>query len=214
MICGVDEAGRGPVMGPLVICGICVRSDKRLKELKVKDSKQLTPGRREELDKAIREMADIELIEVSASEIDSMRSRLTMNQIEAKMFSMIVNRLSPDEAYLDAADASEAEFERMVCSELKCRPRVVSMHKADQLFPVVSAASVVAKVRRDLRMREISDQLGENIGSGYSHDKVTIAFLEQYLCDNGDLPPHTRRSWDTSKNIIMRKRLRPLDQFK
>lgn len=213
MICGVDEAGRGPVMGPLVICGVCVRSDKKLKELKVRDSKQLSPDRREELDKAIRDIADIELIEVSASEIDSMRSRLTMNQIEAKMFSMIVNRLSPDDAYLDAADASEAGFERMVCSELKCRPRVVSKHKADQLFPVVSAASIVAKVRRDLRMNEIADQLGQDVGSGYSHDKVTIAFIERYLDDNGDLPPHTRRSWDTSKNIIMRKRLRPLDSF-
>lgn len=213
MICGVDEAGRGPVMGPLVICGICVNSDERLKALKVKDSKQLSPDRREELDKAIREIADIELIEVSASEIDSMRSRLTMNQIEAKMFSMIVDRLAPDEAYLDAADASEAEFERMVRSELKCRPRIVSKHKADQLFPVVSAASIVAKVRRDLRMREISNQLEKDVGSGYPHDKVTIAFMEQYLDDNGDLPPHTRRSWDTSKSIIMRKHLRPLDSF-
>jgi ribonuclease HII len=213
MICGVDEAGRGPVMGPLVICGICVSSDSRLRELKVKDSKQLTPEKREMLDKAIRDIADTELIEVSASEIDSMRSRLTMNQIEAKMFSMIVNRLAPDEAYLDAADASESEFERMVCSELKCRPRVVSKHKADQLFPVVSAASIVAKVRRDLRMREIAELLGRDIGSGYSHDKVTIRFMEDYLDSNGDLPPHTRRSWDTSKNIIMRKRLRPLDSF-
>lgn len=213
MICGVDEAGRGPVMGPLIICGVCVRSDKRLKELKVRDSKQLSPERREELDRAIREIADIELIEVSASEIDSMRSRLTMNQIEAKMFSMIVNRLSPDDAYLDAADASEAEFERMVCSELRCRPRVISKHKADQLFPVVSAASIVAKVRRDLRMSEIASKLGQEIGSGYAHDKVTIGFIERYLEDNGDLPPHTRRSWDTSKSIIMRKRLRPLDSF-
>lgn len=200
-------------MGPLVICGICVRSDKRLRELKVKDSKQLSPERREELDKAIREIADIELVEVSASEIDSMRSRLTMNQIEAKVFSLIVDRLSPDEAYLDAADASEEEFGRMVCSELKCSPKVISKHKADQLYPVVSAASIVAKVRRDLRMKEIADQLGRDIGSGYSHDKVTISFMEQYLDDNGDLPPHTRRSWDTSKSIIMRKRLRPLDSF-
>ncbi|MBN1678248.1 MAG: ribonuclease HII [Candidatus Thermoplasmatota archaeon] len=213
MICGVDEAGRGPVMGPLVICGICVQSDKKLKELKVRDSKQLTPDRREELEKAIRAIADIEIIELSASEIDSMRSRLTMNQIEAKVFSMIVNRLSPDEAYLDAADASEEGFERMVCSELKCRPRVVSKHKADQLFPVVSAASIVAKVRRDLRMSEIAEQMGQDIGSGYSHDKVTLAFIEDYLDRNGELPPHTRKSWDTSKNIIMRKRLRPLDSF-
>lgn len=213
MICGVDEAGRGPVMGPLVICGICVNSDRKLKEIEVKDSKQLTPRRRQELDRIIRDIADIEIVEVSASEIDSMRSRLTMNQIEAKMFSMIVNRLAPDEAYLDAADASEAEFERMVCSELKCRPRVVSKHKADQLFPVVSAASIVAKVRRDLRISEIAQELGQDVGSGYSHDKVTLAFIEEYFDRNGRLPPHTRKSWDTSKSIIMRKRLRPLDRF-
>jgi len=213
MICGVDEAGRGPVMGPLVVCGVCVSSDARLRELGVRDSKQLTPARREELDKEIRDIADIEIIELSAAEIDSMRSRLTMNQIEAKVFSVIVDRLSPDEAYLDAADASETEFERMVCSELKCRPRVVSKHKADQLYPVVSAASIVAKVRRDFRMREISDRLGCEVGSGYPHDKLTIAFIERYLDEKGDLPPHTRRSWDTSKSIMMRKRLRPLDSF-
>lgn len=212
-MCGVDEAGRGPVMGPLVICGVCVSSDEKLRELKVKDSKQLTPERREELDKAICEIADIEIVEVSASEIDSMRSRLTMNQIEAKVFSVIIDRLSPDVAYLDAADASEEEFRRMVCSELRCRPRVVSEHKADQTHPVVSAASIVAKVRRDLRMREISDQLGQDVGSGYPHDKTTLAFMEKYLDENGELPPHTRKSWDTSKSIMMRKRLRPLDSF-
>lgn len=200
-------------MGPLVICGICVRSDKRLKEVEVKDSKLLSRERREQLDKIIRDIADIEIVEISASEIDSMRSRLTMNEIEAKMFSIIVDRLSPDEAYLDAADANEAEFERMVCSELKCRPRIVSKHKADRLFPVVSAASIVAKVRRDLRISEIAEELGADIGSGYSHDKVTLAFIEGYFDRNGRLPPHTRKSWDTSKNIIMRKRLRPLDRF-
>src|SRR4030042_1225652 len=107
MICGVDEAGRGPVMGPLVVCGICVRSDAKLRELGVKDSKQLRPEKREELEPKIRRLADVEVIEVSATEIDSMRLHLTMNQIEAKIFSMIVNRLAPDIAYLDAADASE-----------------------------------------------------------------------------------------------------------
>lgn len=213
MICGVDEAGRGPVMGPLVVCGICVRSDAKLRELGVRDSKQLKPEKREELEPKIRRLADVEVIEVSAAEIDSMRLHLTMNQIEAKLFSMVVNRLAPDIAYLDAADANEDSFERMVCSELKCHPKVVSKHKADQLFPVVSAASIVAKVRRDLRVKEISDQLGADIGSGYSHDKVTIAFMEEYLDKNGRLPPDTRNSWDTSKSIMMRKRLRPLDSF-
>ena len=97
MICGVDEAGRGPVIGPLVVCGICVESDKGLRRLKVRDSKKLTPARREELDPKIRKLARVEVVEVPAEQIDGLRERMSLNILEAKIFASIIDSLCPDQ---------------------------------------------------------------------------------------------------------------------
>jgi len=213
MICGVDEAGRGPVLGPLIICGIAVESDKALKKLGVRDSKKLSPKRREELAAAIAKIAKIELVEISADEIDSLRKHMTMNELEAKAFATIVERLSPEIAYLDAADVDEENFGRAVMVGLKCKPQIVSQHKADDTFPVVSAASIVAKVNRDRRVREIEREIGRPIGSGYQTDDTTMTFLKDWINENGSCPPHTRQSWEPAKNLMRLKDVRRLDQF-
>ena len=213
MICGVDEAGRGPVLGPLIICGIAVESDKALKKLGVRDSKKLSPKKREELAAEIVKIAKIELVEISAAEIDALRTRMTMNELEAKAFTTIVERLSPEIAYLDAADVDEENFGRAVMVGLKCKPQIISQHKADDTFPVVSAASIVAKVNRDRRVREIEREIGRPIGSGYQTDDVTMTFLKDWINENGSCPPHTRRSWEPAKNLMNLKDVRRLDQF-
>ena len=213
MICGVDEAGRGPVMGPMVICGVSVRSDQTLRELGVKDSKKLSPQKRELLAPKIRKLAEVEVVEISADQIDSARKLMTLNELEAKIFATIIEKLSPDEAYVDAADVNEREFERMIRFGLKCTPRIVSEHKADDTYPVVMAASIVAKVARDARVREIELEIGEPIGSGYQTDETTMTFLNDYVQKNGKCPPHTRQSWEPAKNIMMMKSLRTLDKF-
>ncbi len=213
MICGVDEAGRGPVIGPLMVCGVSVSSDKELRELGVKDSKKLTPKRREELAPRIRKIAEVEVVEISADQIDQARKIMTLNELEAKVFAAIIEKLSPDEAYVDAADVSEDEFERMIRACMKCRPRMVSEHKADDNYPVVMAASIVAKVARDARVREIELEIGSPIGSGYQTDEITMNFLNEYVRKNGKCPPHTRQSWEPAKSIMMRKSLRTLDKF-
>ena len=136
-----------------------------------------------------------------------------MNELEARVFATIIERLQPDMAYLDAADANEAAFGRMVQSQLRCQARTHSRHKADQLFPVVSAASVVAKVARDARIREIQEEIGQPIGSGYTSDPKTVSFLRNWMGREGTLPPHTRRSWATSQNLMMLNSLRKLDTF-
>ena len=213
MICGVDEAGRGPVLGPLIICGIAVKSDKALRQLKVRDSKKLTPKRREELAPKIMRLAQVELVEISADQIDSLRTRMTMNELEAKVFAAIVERLSPEIAYLDAADVDEDNFGKSVMKSLSCATRIVSEHKADDTYPVVSAASIVAKVNRDRRVREIEREIGRPIGSGYLTDDVTVAFLEEWIRENGCCPPHTRQSWEPAQNLMRLKDVRRLDQF-
>jgi ribonuclease HII len=213
MICGVDEAGRGPVMGPLVVCALAVDSDAPLVKLGVKDSKRLSPKKREELAPKIRKVAKVEIAELQAEEIDAMRTRMTMNELEAHIFAQLIDRFSPEIAYVDAADVNEKEFERMIRSSLRCRPRICSEHKADDTYPVVSAASIVAKVTRDARVREIEEEIGQPIGSGYMTDRVTTDFLKRYVEEHKCHPPHTRRSWEPAKNIMMLNSLRRLDSF-
>lgn len=213
MICGIDEAGRGPVLGPLVVCGVMIESDEPLRDIGVKDSKKLTAKKREELAAKIRQVCRVEIVEISAEEIDAMREEITLNELEARVFATIIERLSPKMAYMDAADANEEQFDRMVRSELKCGAETCSQHKADEQFPVVSAASIIAKVTRDARMAEIEKEIGEPVGSGYTSDPHTVSFLKSWVARKGSLPPHTRRSWDTAKNIMMLNGLRRLDSF-
>lgn len=213
MICGVDEAGRGPVIGPLVVCGVCLESDDALRKLAVRDSKKLTPGRREALAPEIRKVARVEVVEVPAEEVDALRERMNLNMLEAKVFASIIDSLCPRTAYVDAADADEAKFGRLVKGSLKRDVEVVSEHRADDTYPVVSAASIIAKVQRDARIREIEAEMGEPIGSGYTSDPETIAFLERWTKARRSFPPHTRKSWLTSQNIMMMNNMRKLDEF-
>jgi len=213
MICGVDEAGRGPVIGPLVVCGVCVESDDNLREMGVRDSKKLTAARREELAPRIREVAKVEIVEVPAIEIDTMRAIMTLNEFEARLFATVIERLCPETAYVDAADTDEQRFGEMVRKELRSPCRMFSRHKADETYPVVSAASIVAKVVRDARIAEIEREIGQPIGSGYASDPYTMSFLKNWIGSKGSLPPHTRRSWEPAQNLMMLNSLRKLDSF-
>jgi ribonuclease HII len=213
MFCGIDEAGRGPVIGPLVVCGVAVASDDFLRKLGVRDSKKLTPKKREELEPEIMANAKVEIVEIPAEEIDAVRTVMTMNELEARVFASIIEHLEPEHAFLDAADANEVEFERMVQNQLVRAVQITSKHKADDTYPVVSAASIIAKVNRDRRVRAIEREIGRPIGSGYTSDPKTVSFLNSWISEKKSLPPHCRKSWCTSKNLMNLNSLRRLDQF-
>ena len=110
-------------------------------------------------------------------------------------------------------DVDEIEFIRCVQRELPFAVEIVSQHNADELFPVVSAASILAKVCRDREMRGIERTFGVPIGSGYASDPDTISFLERWIRETGALPPHTRASWDTARRLLAESRIRKLDEF-
>lgn len=213
MICGVDEAGRGPVLGPLVVAGVVVESDAPLRQLNVRDSKKLSPERRELLAPEIERLSRYEIVVIPASEIDVMRAEMSLNDFEAALFARVIERLHPDTAYVDAADVDEIGFKREVQRHLAFDVEIVSQHEADDLFPVVSAASILAKVRRDREMRKIEEELGARMGSGYPSDPDTIAFLTNWIKEKGSLPPHTRTSWDTARRLLAEARTRKLDEF-
>lgn len=213
MICGVDEAGRGPVIGPLVVCGVACESDVPLRQLNVRDSKKLSAERRESLVPEIQRVCRTEIVVVPAEDIDAIRKEMTLNDLEAKLFATVIERLHPKVAYVDSADVDEHEFKKAILRALPFELDLVSKHGADDLFPVVSAASIVAKVRRDAAIRDIEVEIGEKIGSGYSHDAETIAFLERWVREKGMLPPHTRASWDTAKRLLSLAATKRLDEF-
>ena len=213
MFCGVDEAGRGPVMGPLVVGAVYVDDDVALRELGVKDSKKLSPKRREELyDRIIDAAEGYSIITLSAEEIDARRARMSLNLVEMEMFAEAVSRMPVTRVYVDCPDPNEEKFGNMLSVRIDNTP-VTARHKADDTYPVVSAASILAKVTRDRLIAEISEEFGENIGSGYPSDPVTIAFIEKWLKEKGCTPRHTRNSWDTVKNLKSRLLVRKITDW-
>jgi len=218
MICGVDEAGRGPCFGPLVVAGILVKNDIELVRIGVNDSKQLTPKKREQLAPQITRLATkYELITLPADDIDDLRKTMTINELEVFVFSKIIDKLKPDICYVDAAEVNEERFGRDILSNLSFKPQMISEHKADERYPIVGAASILAKVTRDEHVRRIAQELEPKLniplGSGYPADPVTKKFLETWVSQFGSLPPHVRRSWETCQKLISNQKTKQLDEF-
>lgn len=218
MICGVDEAGRGPVIGPLVVAGVTFEEDSKLIEYNVRDSKKISPIRREFLAKKIKEIAvEYETIVISASDIDDMRKIMTLNEIEINAFIKIIDKLKPDVCYVDAVDVNDKRFGRNIMSRLSFKPEIISKHKADDIYPIVGAASILAKTRRDMEVRNISQKLEKKLnfplGSGYPSDPVTKKFLKGWVEKFGELPPNVRHSWKTAQNLIKENKIKSLDEF-
>lgn len=212
-ICGVDEAGRGPVMGPLVVSGVTIDDESRLSDMGVRDSKRLTPARREELAVQIRSIADVESVLVPAEEIDNLREEMTMNELEVYLFTSVVDKLRPSVAYVDAADVDAGRFGNDIKRGLGFDIEIISKHKADDLYPVVGAASIIAKTVRDDEIKKIGAEIGQEIGSGYPSDPITVEFLQKWIREKHDSPPHTRRSWETIKRMMRLNNVKKLDEF-
>ena len=213
MFCGVDEAGRGSVMGPLVVGAVYVEDDTELMELGVRDSKKLTPKRRVAMYDRILDIADgYSIVTVSADEIDIRRERESLNDIELAMFVDATGRYPVLRVYADCPDVNEMSFQSALTARLGGTD-VIARHKADDTYPVVSAASIIAKVTRDRLIADISKEFGENIGSGYPSDKVTTGFIEKWIKENGRSPPYTRNSWETVRAIKSRLSVRKLTDW-
>ncbi|TMI08811.1 ribonuclease HII [Candidatus Bathyarchaeota archaeon] len=207
-VCGVDDAGRGPVIGPLVIAGIRIEEEKldQLKLLGVKDSKKLTPEARTQLSTEIPNVVDeYHVVELEAAQLDLVVNRSPrfqrLNLLEAKAMAEVIEKLKPHLVYVDASDTRPERFKNNILEHLSFRPKLVSEHHADEKYPSVSAASILAKVRRDSRIEEIRKDYGD-IGSGYATDPKTVRFLSEYYLANRDFPPIVRRSWKTLRNIV------------
>jgi len=207
-VCGVDDAGRGPVIGPLVVAGIRIEEEKldQLRSLGVKDSKKLSPEARLKLSIEIPEIVDeYHIVELEAAHLDRVVNHSPkfqrLNLLEARAMAEVIEKLKPHLVYVDASDTRPERFKNNILENLSFKPKVISEHHADEKYPSVSAASILAKVRRDSRIEELRKEYG-NIGSGYAHDPITVKFLSEYYLMNQDFPPIVRRSWKTLRNIV------------
>jgi ribonuclease HII len=205
LIAGIDEAGRGCVIGPLVVAGILIKEENlaALTQLGVKDSKLLTPKKREALVPEITRIAEKHLVlKLSPQEIDrvveSQRRLHKLNRLEAETMAQIVTALKPDIAYVDAADVLEQRFAYHIQEASTFKTKIVSEHKADRTYPVVSAASVIAKVERDREIALLREKYGD-FGTGYLTDQKTTQFLQEWLKTNREYPDCVRKSWKPAK---------------
>ncbi len=215
-ILGIDEAGRGSWLGPLVIGGFLVAADRvpLLRELGVKDSKALAPRRRETIYEKLAEVGTPLRVALAPDQIDPRVARNELNRLEAEAFASLVRAARPTETRVDACDVDARRFGRTVRRLSGREGPVRSRHKMDRDDPVVAAASIVAKVERDRALGDLARRLGEPIGSGYPSDPRTVRFVRaRWALDPGSLAGVLRRSWAPSQRLILARPDRTLDDF-
>lgn len=222
ILCGGDEAGRGAILGPLVISIVAVKSTSvhRFSEIGVRDSKILPKKRRTELYGQIADIAsDIKIDRIYPNEInEAMRNHISLNELEAVRFAALFDKIESDvnSVYLDSPDVIAARFgTRFKLSSSKPTrvagikqsstkgikyTKIIAEHKADTRYPVVSAASIIAKVTRDNEIEQLEKKLKFKIGSGYPSDYKTIDVIQRNL-KTGKLDEHIRNRWSTMERI-------------
>jgi len=202
LVCGIDEAGRGAVIGPLVMaCAVLNEEGKEeLKKLGVRDSKKVARSRRQSLEQKIKDVSvEYQIIRIQAHEIDRLRKKISLNVIEAQKAAQLILSLNalPDKIIVDAVDVVPGNYRQRIMEsipdERKNKINMISEHKADDKYIEVGAASILAKVERDRVIGNLHKELG-NFGSGYPSDPRTIEFIEGL---KGEFPDCVRKSWNT-----------------
>jgi ribonuclease HII len=226
---GVDEAGKGPVLGSMFAAAV-VANPADLPD-DVGDSKGIVPERREELAGTIREVATaVGLAEISVERIDDGETDMNSLTVAAHAEALVaaldgledVPVESGDEdplsGHVDAGDTNAVRFERRVAEGVTDRLAtgvtldVRGEHGADETYPVVGAASIVAKVERDAHVDRLAEEYG-NVGSGYPSDPATKAFLADYVAEHDALPPCARATWKTSRDALAAATQSSLGEF-
>jgi ribonuclease HII len=204
---GVDEAGRGCLVGDLFVAGVSATPSAvgALKRLGVKDSKRLSPLQRESLYPEILGVATrVRWVSIPPKEIDDVvthgKKLRKLNYLEAVYFARVIDRLNARKVMVDASDVLPQRFRADIVANLTTKCEVAARHKADRDFPLVSAASIVAKVQRDRSVERLRRVHGD-FGSGYPSDPKTKAFFEEMLRRRDPVPSYVRKSWKTLSNI-------------
>jgi len=215
IICGVEEAGRGPVIGPMVMAAVTMdeKNIHKLENLGVKDSKLLTPLQRENMFEKIKSIVKShEILILFPEKVDDALTSddLNLNWLEAITSAELIDKLKPDKAILDCPSNNVKAYKEYVINKLKHKAEIIAEHKADLNYPIVGAASILAKVTRDAEVKKLRDEIGIDFGSGYPSDPKTIKFLKE----NWNKYPHIfRKTWASYKKVAESKDQKALDEF-
>jgi ribonuclease HII len=214
-VAGVDEAGRGCAIGPLVIAGVLFEEETlpTLKELGVRDSKKLSSKKRKILAEEIEKLAvNYKVFELQPRDIDKVVFRSQplrrLNYLETMIMAKLIRELRPDIVHMDPPDVDSIRCAKQVQSVIKYKLEIKCEPKADDKYVSTGAASIMAKVLRDQRVSELRDKYGD-FNSGYASDKKTQRFIQEYFSKNKECPDFIRASWKT-----VQRQMSPFKQLK
>lgn len=217
-ICGIDEAGRGPVIGPMVMAGLMIdeKDYDKLKNLGLKDSKMLTPEQRDMLYDRLMgcDYIKYEIAIIQPKEIDDClnSANFNLNMLEGLHSAMLINKLKPEKVILDLPSNNAEKYNSFVRLNLNVKCEIISEHKADVNHPIVSGASILAKVTRDREIEKIKNKIKVNFGSGYPSDPYTVDFLKKNF-NKKEYSDIFRKTWESYKRLAEGTKQKQLGSF-
>ncbi|MGA7923439.1 MAG: ribonuclease HII [Thermoplasmata archaeon] len=214
-VLGLDEAGRGSLIGPLVAGGFCTPSQQipALGLLGVRDSKRLSPAERARIFRELPRMGRCFTRILLPPLVDQWVDQGRLNDLEAQTFGRIVRQAAPDQAFVDACDPVALRFGTRVQRWSRTTTPVIARHHADRDLLVVGAASIIAKVTRDRWIQRLGRRLTTDVGSGYPCDGRTLAHVRDVWQSSGSLPNYVRHSWSTTERLKPRPPAVALETF-
>lgn len=219
LILGIDDAGRGPIIGPMVLAGCLIdeKTQRSFKKLGIKDSKELTQKRREHFEKIIKEKAEtFEIALAYPLEIDGKNyDGINLNKLEAIKAAQIINRINKGfkkiKVIIDCPSVSIIKWRDFLMTKIRnlLNLEIVCEHKADKNHISVAAASILAKCVREKEMSLLKEKYGDGVGSGYCHDPITRKFLDEHF-RKYNKEGIFRKTWQTWRNVITKNEQRTL----
>lgn len=210
-VIGIDEAGKGPVIGSLVIGFAIINLEKKedlnsylkyLEEKGVKDSKKLTPKKRRELYADLKNNMDLKFVQLTPALIDSNFNKGgKLNDLEIEAIVKILESEKPNLFIVDSLTAEPQKFVRKILDKLSFKPDFISENKADDNYTIVAAASIIAKELREEELKQIRENLNIEVGSGYPSDPKTIEFLKNNFYKK-EYDFLFRKSWKTYQKLV------------
>jgi ribonuclease HII len=222
LLLGVDDSGRGPVIGPMVLAGCLIdeKTAEEFKKLGVKDSKKVLKNKREVLARIIKEKAlGFEILIVHPDEIDARNGAgVNLNDIEAIKSAEIINKLNDNSRIIkvavDCPSPNIVKWKAYLEKRIQNKENLIMHveHKADVNHVACSAASILAKTTRDAEIEKIKKKIGVDFGSGYSSDPVTMKFLNEYFHKHKK-DGIFRETWGTVADHKAKKEQKKLGEF-
>lgn len=203
---GIDDAGRGPVIGPMVLAGCVINEEieAQFREMGVKDSKQVAPKKRKELAAKIKELAlSYKIVIISPEVIDVNQSiGVKLNETEAIATAQIIDGLNENKdvihTVVDCPSAGIKSWQDYLITQIKNMSNIdlSCEHKADVNHISAAAGSILAKETREEQMAILNSEYNNEMGSGYPSDPKTKEFLAKYARTYADKGIF-RKCWST-----------------